>query len=132
VAFKLNKQERVTRDEHVAQLERAWADLVQAVSDYNESEPKLREPVDKAVADYNEVVGEAKSFAEEIANRSEGEYDEKSEKWQEGEKGQAAAEFRDAWQTIDMEEIELAWPEELAIEDPDHAPELAELPTEAD
>jgi chromosome segregation ATPase len=131
VAFKLSKQEVTKRDEHVESLEKAWAELQQAINAYNESEPKLREPIDKAVADYNEAVEEAKGFAEEIANRVEGEYDEKSEKWQEGEKGQAAAELRDAWQTIDMEPIELEWPEDLAIEDPDHAPELSELPTEA-
>jgi predicted nucleic acid-binding Zn-ribbon protein len=131
VAFKLSKQEIATRDEHVEKLEKAWADLQQAVNAYNEAETKQRELVDKAVADYNDVMNEAKSFAEEIANRTDGEYEDKSEKWREGEKGQAAAEFKYAWQSIDMEEIELAWPVELDIDDPDHAPELAELPTEA-
>jgi chromosome segregation ATPase len=132
VTFKLNKQELTTRDEHVAKLEKAWAEIAQAISTYNGLVETLRAPIEQAVEKYNEVVVEAKAFAEEIANRFEGEYDERSEKWQEGEKGQAAAELKEAWQSIDMEEINLEWPDDLGIDDPDHAPELAELPMEAE
>jgi archaellum component FlaC len=132
MAFKLSKQELATRDEHVAKLEKAWAEIDQAVSTYNEQVEGFKTDVEKAVSNYNEVVVEAKGFAEEVANRFESEYDERSEKWQEGEKGQAAAELRDAWQAIDMEEISLEWPDDLSIDDPDYGPELAELSTEAE
>jgi hypothetical protein len=131
VAFKLSKAEIQRRDGYVEDLEKAWSEIEQAVNTYNEGVANLRAPVEQAVAHYNEVMGEAKGFAEDVASQADGEWDERSEKWQEGEKGEAAAEYRDAWQTIEFEEIELEWPEELAIEDPDHAPELAELPTEA-
>jgi hypothetical protein len=131
VAFKLSKQETADREGHVERLEKVWGELTEAVNAYNTGVAKLREPVDKAVADYNEALGEAKAFAEQVASRLEGEYDDKSEKWQEGEAGEAAAEFRDAWQSVDLEDLANEWPEDLAIEDPDHAPELSELPTEA-
>jgi predicted nucleic acid-binding Zn-ribbon protein len=132
VAFKLSKQELADRDGHVEKLEKAWAELVGTVSTYNLEVEAIRVPVEKAVADYNEALGGAKEFAEHVATRLEGEYDEKSEKWRDGDKGQAAAELKDAWQEIDTEEINLEWPEDLSIDDPDHAPELAELPTEAE
>jgi hypothetical protein len=132
VAFKLSRQELAARDQHVESLEKVWAELVGIVSTYNLEVEALRAPVEAVVEKYNEVLVLAKGFAEEIANRVEGEYDEKSEKWQEGEQGQAAAELRDAWRDIDMEYIVLEWPEDLSIDDPDHAPELAELPTEAE
>jgi hypothetical protein len=133
VAFKLSKQELELRDQHVEKLEKAWAGIEQAVSTYNQvTNEELREPVEKAVADYNEAMGEAKAFVEQVANRMDGEYDEKPEKWRDGDKGQWAAELRDAWQEMEMEKIEVEWPEDLAVDDPDHAPELAELPTEAE
>jgi hypothetical protein len=133
VAFKLSKQELELRDQHVEKLERAWSNIEQAISSYNQvTNEELREPVEKAVADYNEVLGGAKEFAEKIANRMDGEFDEKSEKWRDSERGQAAAELRDTWQEMEMEKLELEWPDDLAVNDPDHAPELAELPTEAE
>lgn len=132
MTFKLSKQERAQRDEHVERLENAWGELEQAISTYNGEAEKLKPPVELAIEKYNEMMAAAKEFAEQVAKRIEEKYDEKSEKWQEGEKGQVAAEFRDAWQHMDMEEIELRWPEEVSIDDPDHAPELAELPTEAE
>lgn len=133
MAFKLSKQELELRDQHVEKLERAWSNIEQAISSYNQvTNEELREPVEKAVADYNEVLGGAKEFAEKIANRMDGEFDEKSEKWRDSERGQAAAELRDTWQEMEMEKLELEWPDDLAVNDPDHAPELAELPTEAE
>jgi ectoine hydroxylase-related dioxygenase (phytanoyl-CoA dioxygenase family) len=50
----------------------------------------LREAKDQAaLEEYNEALAEAKGFAEDIANEAEGEFDNKSEKWQEGVSNQA-------------------------------------------
>jgi hypothetical protein len=132
VAFKLSKQELELRDQHVEKLEKMWSEIDQAVDAYNEGASRLRAPVVEAIEKYNEAAGEAKEFAESVATRLEGEFDERSEKWRDGDKGQAAAELRDAWQEMEMEGLELEWPEDLAVDDPDHAPELAELPTDAE
>lgn len=59
-----------------------------------------------AVTAYNEAVSEARELAEEIAQRAADEWGEKSEKWQEGERGEAAHEWVDAWGCASFEEVD--------------------------
>jgi hypothetical protein len=131
VTFKLSKQDIQRRSSYVEDLEKAWGELGHAIGTYNEAVAKLREPVDQAAAKYNEVLGEAKAFVEDIASQADSDFDEKSEKWQESDKGEAAGEYRDAWQNIELDELTLDWPDAFGIQDPDHVCELGELPVEA-
>ena len=51
--------------------------------------------VEAAVAAYNAALAEASEFAQEVSGRIGDDIDEKSEKWQESEKGEAAGAWRE-------------------------------------
>ena len=67
-----------------------------------------------------------------MVERLQAEFDEKSEKWQESDRGQAAQEFIHAWEFMDLVELdEEAHPQiEMAL--PEHADDAEALPLEAD
>jgi hypothetical protein len=132
MAFKLDKKDKERRDLLVDQLREAWGKIEDAVEVYNIEVSKLRADVDKAVSDYNEVIEEARGFAEDVATQAESEYDDKSEKWQQGEKGQSAAAWRDEWQGLEADALDASWPDDYSIDDPEHADKLEGLPEEAE
>jgi hypothetical protein len=131
MAFKLDKGDLARRAELVDDLRELWGKVEDAVSVYNAEVAKLKEPLEKAIADYNEKSLEAAGFAEDIGNAADGEIDDKSEKWREGEKGEAAIEWKDAWQGVEIGELEMDWPDEISVEAPDDADNLEQLPAEA-
>jgi hypothetical protein len=103
-----------------------------AVSTYNQDVEKLRAPVEIAVTEYNEIVSEARTLCSDVANKITSYISDKSEKWQESDKGQAVQEFADAWEGVDLSDIDYAWPDELIIEIPTYDSDLEELPQEAE
>lgn len=130
MGFKLTKDEAARKAELLLDLQAQYDKLEDAINTYRAEEALLREPVVNALDAYNELVDAARGFAEDVANRAETEYDEKSEKWQEGDRGEAAREWKDAWDNVNLDEIEIEWPDELSVDDPGHATELDGLPEE--
>lgn len=128
---KLTKDELATLSKLTDDLTTKGAMIDQQVSIYNNQVEALRTPVEVAVTDYNASVEEARQFCQSIATRVEDEITGKSESWQDSDAGQSAAEFRDSWDTIDLNDLDFAWPDELTIEVPELDTELDELPKEA-
>src|SRR4051794_17460940 len=119
MAFKLDKQESKRREELLANMKEAESKLEDAVSVYNAALAEQRTKLEAAVTAFNETVAEARGFAEDIARAAEEEIDGKSEKWQEGDKGQAATEWKDAWENVELDDVEVEWPGDLEIADYD-------------
>lgn len=130
MAFKLTKVEVEQRDQLVAALNTKYAALEDAVSEYNAKLAELREPLQHALDGYNEAVEQARGFAEDIASQIDNDIEDKSEKWQESERGEAAIAWRDEWQGIDLSEIDLDLPGDLEVEATDHAADLEALSSE--
>lgn len=128
MAFKLTKAENKQRDELVANLEVASAALSEAVETANEQIALVEEGVNIAIEAYNEALSAAREFAQDIASRLEEEIGEKTEKWQEGENGQAAEELRNAWAELDLEDIEPITIEQVVDFDLSHRDDLENLP----
>lgn len=133
MAFKLDKQEMARRDKLVEELRDGRGKLEDAVSTFNAAVEELKAGVVTALESYNEVVGETRGFVEDIASTADGQFDDKSEKWQEGDKGQQVREWIDAWQNEPFEDVEITFPEELELpdEESDHDGRLEALPEEA-
>ena len=131
-AFNLSKLDADRRDNLIAEMRAKWEAVEDAARVYNEALAELRAPIAAALAEYNEVVEEARGFAEDVARGAEEAIDAKSERWQEGEKGQAAIEYRDAWDGVDLGEVEIAWPEDADWlgDAPPHADDMEALPSE--
>jgi hypothetical protein len=91
VAFKLDSKMKKRRDEIVADMERKKAGISDAISYYNQSLEDARDFIN------NDLVGKFND-----------EFDEKSEKWQEGERADATRTWIDEIEAIanDFEDID--------------------------
>ena len=130
MAFKLTKEQRADRDRFVQALREKGEALAGAVEAYNTALEELGKPVLAALEAYNEALSDARIFAEEVGQAIDDQIAEKSERWQDGEKGEKAAEWRDEWQGATLDDVELELPEPLEEPDLDAAGALEELPEE--
>jgi hypothetical protein len=78
-----------------------------------------------AVTAYVDRLAEAKEFRDEMVQKWQDEIAEKSERWQEGDAGSAATEFVDAWENLDLDELNFEPESEFS-----HSEALSEAPTE--
>lgn len=132
MAFKLTKTESKTRENLVAELEIAASALNSAVEAYNEAVKAAWEELAPAIEAYNEKVGEAREFAEGIAERAQEEIDGKSDAWRDGDRGTAAQAWQEEWAGVDLSDVEIDEPEELEAPDPAHRDDLENLSEEFD
>jgi hypothetical protein len=128
MAFKLSKEQLARRHALAADLRDKALTLNIAIAAFNRGVEPLVEAVAKAQDDYNELLEIARNLAERIAENAREEFEAKSERWQEGEKGQQVREWIERWE-MSLEEISIELPEALEEIEPDeHAGEIEEAP----
>lgn len=132
MGFKLTKAEIDRRDEIVAELREKYADVEKAVDEFNNEVARMKGPIADAINAYNEKVETARGFCEDIASTREGEFDDKSENWQESERGQSVQEWISEWEGADCSEIEEIEINEIEAPESSIADDLEALPTEAE
>ena len=97
---------------------------------------ELYKTVESALSEYNDAVTEAKAICEETNGDQESYFDERSERWQEGERGEAYREWADSWENAasECDAVDASAPaplEAVAIDATETPHEgLDELPTE--
>ena len=131
--MKITKAESKTREQLADKCDEAQGALASAIADYNRALERatayaariMLTPLDfsdderteiafavctaadahsDAVTAYNEAMENAKAFVEEVASRLREVYDGRSEKWQEGDKGQSADAFIQTWEDFSPDE----------------------------
>lgn len=129
MAFKLTKTEMKDRDEHIELLRALEERLRDSIEAANVAISEAVATVNAEIAKYNEKLWEAAEFVQDIAGRADDEYNEKSERWQDGDKGRAAADWLAQWRDMDIEPVPPVEVDEQTIEETDigHADALAEL-----
>jgi hypothetical protein len=133
MAFKLSKSDIARRDELTEAVRNARSELDDEINAYNEKLGELKAEVETALNAYNEKLADLKSWAEDIASEADSEWNDKSERWQEGDKGEAARTWIDEWQGFSAEDIEIEWPEDVSIDTMDDAADdVEQLPEEAE
>lgn len=133
MAFKLTKAEDTRKFEIESNLGSAYNEFEQARDELQgKIEDLIREFNDGPLTKFNEAVAEARGFVEDIKNERQGEFDDKSERWQDGERGQAAQEWLQQWESGEssLEELSEIEVPDLQIELSDPEMVLCELPTE--
>lgn len=133
MAFKISKSDRTRIDLIVAKLETKKSDLGIVVSEYNEAVNEARGKVDDAIAELNEVRDELRGVIEDIHSEMEGEYDERSENWRDGDRGQATYSWLEALtETKEIIEIEITIDpfEELEIDVSELEGAIENIPSE--
>jgi flagellar biosynthesis chaperone FliJ len=135
VAFKLTKAEDARKSEYEAELET----LVGGVEDArNELQEKIQALVEefneKHIQPLNDKLEEVRGFVEDIHSERQSDYDDKSEGWQEGDRGQNAYQWLSDWENglNDLDGMEPLETPDVSVDVPDAANVLAGLPFEAD
>jgi hypothetical protein len=116
---RLSRQEEKLRAELVAELAAAaklvdyrWRELLGLLR-------ALPNDVNEAIQAYNVALLKAKVFAEGIAETFREEYDDKSDGWKEGDRGQAADSFISEWESIDWDQMQPVALLEPELEEPE-------------
>jgi len=122
MAFQLSKIEHREKENLITSL-RTTAEAFEAAQESGEGIPER-------LAEFLVELSDAESFRDEIASRWRDEYDDKSEKWQEGDKGEAVNNLIEDWESADFTEPDLSDPATLELED--YAQILEDLSTEAE
>lgn len=102
---KLSKDQQKKIDALRERWTSARNDLDNEQGDANEKIAEIEHKLNEKIADLNALVEEANSLREEIESDAQSYYDEKSEKWQEGDRGSAYNDWISSWQN-EIEEIE--------------------------
>jgi exonuclease VII small subunit len=130
--MKLTKAQLKQRDELTSKLDLGHSDLDEAIAIFNDAMRTAFEILQTELEKYNDVLEEAREFRDDIVSVFDDFISNKSEKWQESDKGQAAASLKDAWENLTLDQIDVDEPETL---DPDIEEVhilLDELATETD
>lgn len=130
--MKLSREEDKQRDRIAAELGEAVAAVESAVAEYNGMLATIREPVAAALATLNAKLEEARGFASGIVDEAREEFDGKSERWQESDKGQAVSSWLDQWDEAAsaLDDVEIEFPDDIEFDEPGAASTLLELPRE--
>jgi ABC-type transporter Mla subunit MlaD len=153
VAIKLTKKQQRIQAQFVEKLEEAQNELQSEVHDFNEArndlfegvqeafqayqeaiqtynaevEDLINQGIDEKVCAYNELVQEANGWIEETSSDFQNQFDEKSERWQESEKGDLAADYINSFEIV-LEEVEM--PTLEPAEEPDITEPAEEIEVE--
>ena len=130
MAIKLTKYENEHRDELVADLEVAASVLHEEMEEVSRLINEANEIATAAYAAYNETLANAREFAQDIASRLREELDARSEKWLESDKGQAATEMVERWESDEFDDLEWEDIDPPEQPDPEWRDTLENLPDE--
>ena len=124
MTFKVSREQLTKRDALAAELRRKAETLNIAIAEFNKGIEPLVQAVAEAQADYNETLEAARTLTGNVAEAAQEEFEAKSERWQESDKGIEVRTWIEQWE-ISLDDIELALPEPLEEIDPEeHAGEL--------
>jgi uncharacterized phage infection (PIP) family protein YhgE len=114
VAFSLDKKEHAELQNYISALRNKEAQIREEEEAMTAALAQMTDGVNGLVQQYNAILADAQAFVEGKASEFRDAYDEKSEKWQEGDRGQATESFTCDWENADLQELE-----EISIVEPD-------------
>lgn len=122
---RLSKADLARRDELLARLAEASEAVTAAFEAVN---AEIDAKITPAIEAYNAAVDEVDGWKDDIVREQDEHFDGRSEKWQDGEAGQAYASWKSEFEGLDLSHVDDA----TALEPPamDHADAIAALPEE--
>lgn len=122
---KFSKEQLDSIEKAVSDVRDAERDLNDEIKMFNEHMDGFRSDVELAIEKYNNKLASLKEVYTGLAETAREYYDERSEKWQEGDAGQAYSDWCDEMENVDLEPINIELPEE--VNEPDYYTEVEEL-----
>lgn len=130
MAIKFTKAQVAEWREHIDNIRSAHDDLTEAVQRYNDVMRAEREKVEEAIGDVAQLVAAANEWRVGVASDDlRPEWELKSDKWQDSERGTAASEWIDAVEA-EVEPPEVEFPDELEEPSDDYIEEMDNLATQ--
>jgi hypothetical protein len=130
-SFALTKDESATLSRLIDDIASSKAKIEQTITIYNQQVEVLRSPVESAVTELNNHLAEARTLCSSVAARAQAKIDDKTEKWEESDEGEAATVWQSSWDGIELDDLDFQWPDELMIDIPSYDEDLEDLPKEA-
>jgi hypothetical protein len=130
--FKISKQERAQLDDFAARLTKEHADLAGVLEEQGAIIEAAYERINGAIDTYNGALADAHSFLEDVSSQAQSDYDDKSDRWREGEKGESVREWIDTLDNVvtELEEIEQLTFDTPSVDITDHAELLEQIEDE--
>lgn len=122
----LSKVQEKERQDHLGNIEDKITGLDAAITAYNDVMAAERFKVDKALADLNAVIAEVDEWRDAINIEQQDYFDNKSERWQEGEIGILYNQWKEEWEQ-ELQQVELDLPEDLSMPDVEAKDDLENL-----
>ncbi len=89
------------------------SNLETAIATFNQTLGAAKEKLEEDQQKYNDELEKLRDFRDGIVSEMDDYIADRSEKWQEGERGQNYVSWKDEWEQLDLEPIELSLPDEL-------------------
>lgn len=129
----LNKEQQSKLSQLQSDLQDAQEKVESAIADFNTNINDLwANLVSDSLDNYNKLVQQANEFVEKTRSTMQSYYDERSEKWRIGDRGQDFQGWLVEWDSTELEEIDLTMPEETDVPDFQAVEAITELPSELD
>lgn len=132
--MRISKAQEKARAVHVQALQARAGVVSMELRKLLAALPGLTEPLNAALRQYNAAAKAATAFAHEVAEELESSIEDKSDRWKEGDAGQAAQSLHEEWQGYDAPELPLVYllEPELDADPLIAAMHLADLETESE
>jgi len=128
MAFKLSREQIAARDALATVLRGKAEALNVTIAAFNRGVEPLSRAVGEALNDYNGILEKARILAGCVSEAAEEEFDAKSQRWQDSERGVGVRSWIEQWE-MSLDDVELELPEELEEIDPDgHADRIEDGP----
>lgn len=131
MAFKLTKAQEIERTKLISDASDALDELNQSIVQFNHVVGEQRSIVESLLSTYNEALLAMKAYAEERGQAWQAEFDEKSEGWQDGDRGEAVKGLISEWEEFDIEELEIEISSDIEEIEEDAITNFSELAAEA-
>jgi seryl-tRNA synthetase len=129
VAFTLNKNQQAIVQRAIKLVESKKGELDGAVEAFNEKLKELFGELEERDTEFTAAVGNLRSIIDSLVNRWRSEWDEKSGRWQDSERGEAVSDFIDEWDIFarGLPELSFERPEPLETS---AIPDFQDLPAD--
>ena len=125
----LSKHDVARRDRYAEELRILRGKIEDEFRALNEETFK---PINTLIDTYNETLEEARGFIEDLGNAMTEYYDDRSDKWRDGDAGQAYADWKQAYEDFDAEDMEQVALPDTTEEQATHPEDIEALPVEPD
>jgi hypothetical protein len=124
---KLPAQQLREKEAHIQALTQAREALEREIDVFNTTLAERRASVEALLEDFNDKIEEAREWLEAIHDDAQQAYDDRSERWQERERGQGYQAWLEELNTS-LEPVEIDFPEDLELSADDTADLLEQVP----